>query len=93
MPVEVTLLDEQPIPFFECPNCGMIPFRAHIVRGLVQRWKRVWYWPFKIRPYCALICWDCGEIVGWEKPDKSFRWTREERVVAKLMGVEERGLF
>jgi len=67
MPIEVIQLEEMPEPFQFCPDCGA-PFESFL-RGQVQRLKRPWYWPFgPVRPYCAIICRDCKEIVGYEKP-------------------------
>jgi hypothetical protein len=74
MPIECSTLEGQPVPFLTCPNCGA-PFRPFL-RGMVQRgvfsggllcwswWKAL----FKRErwPYCALICWECKEIVGYE---------------------------
>lgn len=70
MPIETVLLENQWIPFAECPECDK-PFRPFL-RGQVQRgpigqllaWIRGeqdW------RGYCALICWECKEIVGYER--------------------------
>jgi hypothetical protein len=66
-PVEVTQLESQAIPFGRCPQCDA-PFYPFL-RGQVQR--RAWpLWPFwKMRAYCALICRECKNIVGWEMPD------------------------
>ncbi len=66
MPIEVELLEHAPVPITKCPLCGAEPFDP-FMRGQVQRWPRPW-WKFwgKTRPYCALICWTCKEIVGYE---------------------------
>jgi phage terminase large subunit GpA-like protein len=63
MPIECEQLAGRPVPFVLCPKCGEIfyPF----LRGMVQRRRYRWlFWgPW---PYCALICWACKEIVGYE---------------------------
>jgi len=72
MPVEVLLLERRPVPLLSCPLCGAEPFRPFL-RGSVQRgpteapisFLRAW-WIGVPWPYCALICWDCKRIVGWE---------------------------
>lgn len=72
MPREYTLLCGRPVPLENCPKCGARPFDPFL-RGLVQKtgigflvelWRA---WREK-RParYCALICWDCKEIVDYE---------------------------
>jgi len=63
MPVECVLLDGAPSSVDICPVCGADPF-DHFLRGQVQsRWRRLFR-----RPYCAVICWSCKEVVGWESP-------------------------
>jgi hypothetical protein len=58
MPIEATWLKDAPEAFVNCPNCNSAPFRA-MMRGLVQR--------SKVRgEYCAVICSNCHEIVGYE---------------------------
>ena len=65
-PAEVAQLENDPVPFGRCPNCDQVfvPF----LRGQVQR--RAWkWWPRgRKRPYCALICRHCKQIVAWEMP-------------------------
>jgi phage terminase large subunit GpA-like protein len=63
MPIECELLAGRPVPFVLCPKCGEIfhPF----LRGMVQRRTHRWFF-WGAWPYCALICWDCKEIVGYE---------------------------
>jgi len=65
MPSEYMLLKEE--PFFKelCPNCGArFP---EFMRGMVQRPKRflgvLWR-----QDYCAVICHECKNIIGWESP-------------------------
>lgn len=62
-----TQLQSQAVEFGRCPSCDA-PFYPFL-RGQVQR--RSWpLWPFwKLRPYCAVICSACKNIVGWETPD------------------------
>jgi hypothetical protein len=62
MPIEYTLLKDKPIPLKDCPYCGE-PFEPFL-RGQVQSALR----RFFKRPYCALICWECKAVVGYEKP-------------------------
>jgi hypothetical protein len=47
-----------------CPKCKATPFMPFL-RGQVQRHPRRWLVGPR-RPYCALICWECKEIVGYE---------------------------
>lgn len=66
MPIEYTQLLNAPVPLKTCPKCKALfePF----LRGVVQRSKKT-FWLRKSRPYCALICESCKEIVGHESPD------------------------
>lgn len=64
MPIEVVLLKDKPIKYSSCPKCKMSPFEPFL-RGQVQRRKRSWIFQRK-RPYCAIICSSCKEVVGWE---------------------------
>ena len=70
MQIEAMELKDAPRPIDVCPKCDA-PFDP-FMRGQVQRWPWPWWklWlPIgKPRPYCALICWHCKEIVGYEKP-------------------------
>ena len=70
MPVEYVLLKDAPVPLGSCPRCHVRPFHPFL-RGQVQRseWWFRWGWPpWWSRPYCALICWACKDIVGYEDP-------------------------
>lgn len=71
MPLETAILDPQPSPLPLCPRCLACPF-IPFMRGQVQRSPMPWWapWPLKRwrRAYCAIICRDCKEIVGWETP-------------------------
>jgi hypothetical protein len=70
MPIECSILDKQPEPIKTCPKCGCTPFET-FMRGMIQRRKRKW-WLFGERwPYCAVICWGCKEIVGYEQPEEA----------------------
>ena len=62
MPKEYTLLKSYPYVFEECKKCGQgFP---EFLRGMVHSW-----WRKKLGlPYCAVICHNCKEIIGWEKP-------------------------
>lgn len=81
MPIEAIQLIGQPVALSKCPKCEG-PFDAEylgpnepFMRGLIQRSKyalpRIW----RVRPYCAVICPHCKEIVDWETPfcDNSAR--------------------
>jgi hypothetical protein len=67
MPIEAAQLEDQPSPIVRCPFCSDEPFRPFL-RGLVQRkpFKVLSWPPFKPQAYCALICWRCKKIVGYE---------------------------
>jgi hypothetical protein len=69
MAIECGLLQNAPPPFKKCPKCDadFEPF----LRGMVQRSPWPWWNILSIgdaRPYCALICRACKEIVGYELP-------------------------
>jgi len=67
MPIEYDQLKDAPLPLSRCPSCEEVPF-ATMFRGIVQRRKKK-YPPFSaVRPYCAVICAHCGEVVGYEMP-------------------------
>lgn len=63
MPTECDQLKNQPYAKEKCPLCG-IPF-PEFMRGQVQRSKRLLGVLWK-RPYCAIICHECKNIIGWE---------------------------
>lgn len=65
MTVEYALLkNKQPIRL-NCPKCGSGFTRENaFMRGMVQS---PWRFFFR-RPYCAVICHACKQIVDWEKP-------------------------
>lgn len=69
MPPEAVWMQADPVPFAACPRCGASPFEPFL-RGMVGRPTRTLLsWPpYKRRPYIALICWACKQIVGWEEP-------------------------
>ena len=76
MPWEAAALKNAPYPQVACPVCGVFPLEPFL-RGQVQRAKRnlvvrwlgwlpiPWLAP---RPYCAIICDKCHNVVGWEAP-------------------------
>jgi endogenous inhibitor of DNA gyrase (YacG/DUF329 family) len=74
MPIEFALLLGQPLALSKCPKCGeplnATPGHPHepFMRGQVQRTRRALPWIWKTRPYCAVICYRCKEIVDWEEP-------------------------
>ena len=78
MPVEYALLKDRPEALARCPASNAKPFYA-LMRGMVHStWRK--YVPafepknsfpgFRLvpRPYCSVICSQCKEIVGYEKP-------------------------
>ena len=58
------LLNKTPLRL-NCPKCGSGFTKGNaFMRGMVQsRWRK-----FFGRPYCAVICHSCKEIIDWEKP-------------------------
>lgn len=67
-PIEAELLRGATSPLAACPECGVAPFDPFL-RGQVQRHPWPWWDIFNLttpRPYCALICWKCKDIVGYE---------------------------
>lgn len=67
MPIEASLLKDAPIEASQCPKCEVKPFEP-FMRGLVHRRKKKWPWSSP-RPYCAVICRTCKEIIAWEQPE------------------------
>lgn len=67
MPSEYLLLKNKPVPFAFCPRCGDAPFEPFL-RGQVQRFKRKWLGFGPPQDYCALICYKCKNVVGYESP-------------------------
>jgi hypothetical protein len=65
MPSECTLLKHYPYALEICPKCGAS--FPEFLRGQIQRSKRV-LWILWKRPYCAVICHVCKEVIGWEQP-------------------------
>lgn len=64
MPAECDILEKMGQPLAKCPKCGAEPFEA-FMRGQVQRWPwKFIFWGW--RPYCAIICRKCKDIVGYE---------------------------
>jgi hypothetical protein len=64
MPIEYRLLKDKPQTLKRCPVCGAKPFYPSR-RGQVNNWWR----RFLRKPYRAVICCQCNEIVGYEKPE------------------------
>ena len=62
MPIEAVVLLRYPYARERCKKCGaMFP---EFMRGQVQSdWRKF----FRL-PYCAIICHECKNIIGWEKP-------------------------
>ena len=62
MPIECEQLRHMPYALDRCKHCNAaIP---EFMRGQVQSWWR----RILGLPYCAVICHECKEITGWEKP-------------------------
>lgn len=95
MPIEAGALTMQEPPFQKCPQCGAEPFTP-FMRGQLWRcwwwswagWKAtVWGRPFD---YCAVICADCKNVVGWERPhDLEALMQKYERHQAIQKSVRE----
>lgn len=64
MPKEYELLKNAPYVFEKCKTCGT-PF-PEFMRGMVQSNARKFFG----LPYCAVICHNCKETIGWEQPNK-----------------------
>jgi hypothetical protein len=70
VPIEVLWLEGTRVPISSCPKCHANPFRPFL-RGQVQRgaFGMLFAW-LRGKPdwrrYCALICWECKDIVGYE---------------------------
>jgi hypothetical protein len=73
MPVECRLLEREPFAVEKCPKCGTLA--PEFMRGQVQRSKR-FLWVLWRRPYCAVICHGCKEIIGWESPPNAPKTLR-----------------
>jgi hypothetical protein len=77
MPWEADALKDVSYPKVRCPKCNTYPLTP-FMRGQVQRarkWQIIleWHgplpWPhIQPRPYCAIICSACKEIIGYEHP-------------------------
>lgn len=61
MPIECAWLRSDKPKFDNCPKCKerFEPF----LRGMIQSFWRGLFG----KPYCAVICRACKDIVGWEK--------------------------
>jgi len=66
MLAEYLVLKNAPYAKEECPKCKQVC--PEFMRGQVQRSKR-WFWIGPKRPYYAIICHNCKEIIGWEAPE------------------------
>lgn len=80
MPKEFELLRRAPYAKEYCKNCGQV--NPEFMRGLVQStWRRL----LKMK-YCAVICHNCKQIIGWEKPDETDS-VNEDDSDQKLSGL------
>jgi hypothetical protein len=68
MPIEAAALKDWPHPDVKCPSCGksLLPF----MRGQVQRQKKSLMG--KKQPYCAIICANCKDLIGYEDPTQAL---------------------
>ena len=86
MPIEFALLSGQSLALAKCPKCGeplnATPGHPHepFMRGQVQRTRHALPCFWKTRPYCAVICYRCKEIVDWEEP---FEESQVEQLPSK----------
>ena len=67
MTVEYKLLKGEPSAIPTCTKCGY--FEPNFMRGMIQRSERLFGFLWN-RPYCAVICNKCKNIIGWEYPPK-----------------------
>lgn len=65
MPIEYRLLKNKCYKIKICPICH--ESNPLILRGEIQRSKR-FLWILWKRDYCAIICHNCKNIIGWESP-------------------------
>lgn len=65
MPIEYKLFMNVPLSDIKCPRCGVSS--NGFMRGQVQRSKRFLGFLWR-RPYCAIICHVCKDIIGHESP-------------------------
>jgi hypothetical protein len=65
MPIEYKLFMNVPLSDIKCPRCGVSS--DGFMRGQVQRSKRFLGFLWR-RPYCAIICHICKDIIGYESP-------------------------
>ena len=65
MPIECRLFMNVPLSDIKCPRCGVSS--NGFMRGQVQRSKRFLGFLWR-RPYCAIICHVCKDIIGHESP-------------------------
>jgi hypothetical protein len=70
MPIEYRAFMNLPLSDIRCPRCGVSS--NGFMRGQVQRSKRLAYVLWR-RPYCAIICHVCKDIIGWESPEDALR--------------------
>ncbi len=71
-PVRVTSFGQFVALYGACPRCGAAPF-DQFLPGLVERWGRVWWAPWRRRPPYAVICRACKQLVGWEWDGRRVR--------------------
>lgn len=65
-PVLITSWDHYVVVMEDrCPRCKAAPF-DQFLPGVVTRWGRVWYAPWRRRAPFAVICRACKQVVAWE---------------------------
>lgn len=79
MPREFVLLKNEPEVFTVCSNCGAEPFES-AYRGIVQVFK---WWGLR-KKYCAIICYRCNVIIGYETP-----MSEAEYKLGKALGLHK----
>lgn len=86
MPVEYTILRNKPRPkeLRYCPHCFKL-FK-YFWRGCIRKNDLAYVFELLVskvlgrKPfYCALICDECKEIVGYENIDGDFKFLRKHR--------------
>jgi|SaaInlV_165m_DNA_1040744.scaffolds.fasta_scaffold34537_2 hypothetical protein len=95
MPIEVVQLRGKPVPkrFTKCNGCGADPFvMDELVRGKIQRCKRKFGFLWK-QDYCAVICNNCRDIVGYESPDENWMGQNMRTPQAPLMRAPRSDLY
>lgn len=83
MPIEYRLFMNVPLSDIKCPRCGVSS--NGFMRGQVQRSKRFLGFLWR-RPYCAIICHVCKDIIGYESPPNAPQQGRRSRTLPAVVG-------